>query len=70
MKPDASEDESEEENEEGDYTVYECPGLAPVSCLPLHILCSFCTLLSIVSLIVFIMWTDKLCKEWFIAKTL
>ena len=31
MKPDASEDESEEENEEGDYTVYECPGLAPVS---------------------------------------
>lgn len=29
MKPDASEDESEEENEEGDYTVYECPGLAP-----------------------------------------
>ena len=30
MKPDASEDESEEENEEGDYTVYECPGLAPV----------------------------------------
>ena len=31
MKHDASEDESEEENEEGDYTVYECPGLAPVS---------------------------------------
>lgn len=29
MKPDASDDESEEENEEGDYTVYECPGLAP-----------------------------------------
>lgn len=26
-----SEAESEEENEEGDYTVYECPGLAPVS---------------------------------------
>lgn len=23
--------ESDEENEEGDYTVYECPGLAPVS---------------------------------------
>lgn len=31
MKNDASEDESDEENEEGDYTVYECPGLAPVS---------------------------------------
>lgn len=29
MKNDASEDESDEENEEGDYTVYECPGLAP-----------------------------------------
>ncbi|XP_045195835.2 neural proliferation differentiation and control protein 1-like [Mercenaria mercenaria] len=29
MKHDASDDESEEENEEGDYTVYECPGLAP-----------------------------------------
>lgn len=29
MKHDASEDDSEEENEEGDYTVYECPGLAP-----------------------------------------
>lgn len=29
MKPDASDEESEEENEEGDYTVYECPGLAP-----------------------------------------
>lgn len=26
-----SEAESDEENEEGDYTVYECPGLAPVS---------------------------------------
>ena len=26
-----SEVDSEEENEEGDYTVYECPGLAPVS---------------------------------------
>ena len=25
------EDDFEEENEEGDYTVYECPGLAPVS---------------------------------------
>lgn len=25
-----SEAESEDENEEGDYTVYECPGLAPV----------------------------------------
>lgn len=25
--------ESDEENEEGDYTVYECPGLAPVSCI-------------------------------------
>ena len=35
MKPDASEDESEEENEEGDYTVYECPGLAPVRFLSL-----------------------------------
>ncbi|KAL5012040.1 hypothetical protein ScPMuIL_010591 [Solemya velum] len=29
MKHDASDEESEEENEEGDYTVYECPGLAP-----------------------------------------
>lgn len=26
-----SEVESDEDNEEGDYTVYECPGLAPVS---------------------------------------
>lgn len=26
-----SEAESDEENEEGDYTVYECPGLASVS---------------------------------------
>lgn len=26
-----SEQPSEDENEEGDYTVYECPGLAPVS---------------------------------------
>lgn len=25
--------ESDDENEEGDYTVYECPGLAPVSYL-------------------------------------
>ena len=31
MKHDGSDEESEEENEEGDYTVYECPGLAPVS---------------------------------------
>lgn len=23
--------ESDDENEEGDYTVYECPGLAPVN---------------------------------------
>lgn len=30
MKPDNS-DNSEGEAEEGDYTVYECPGLAPVS---------------------------------------
>ncbi|CAI9716945.1 proliferation differentiation and control 1-like [Octopus vulgaris] len=29
MKHDASDDESEDDNEEGDYTVYECPGLAP-----------------------------------------
>ncbi|XP_077986785.1 uncharacterized protein LOC144441127 isoform X2 [Glandiceps talaboti] len=29
MKQDVSDDDSEEENEEGDYTVYECPGLAP-----------------------------------------
>ena len=29
MKHDASDDESEEDNVEGDYTVYECPGLAP-----------------------------------------
>lgn len=28
-----SEADSEEENEEGDYTVYECPGLAPVSAI-------------------------------------
>lgn len=25
--------DTDEENEEGDYTVYECPGLAPVKCL-------------------------------------
>ena len=25
---------SDEENEDGDFTVYECPGLAPVSKLP------------------------------------
>ena len=31
MKQEASDEDSEEENEEGDYTVYECPGLAPVS---------------------------------------
>ena len=31
MKHDGSDEDSEEENEEGDYTVYECPGLAPVS---------------------------------------
>lgn len=29
-----SEAESDEENEEGDYTVYECPGLASVSFFP------------------------------------
>lgn len=28
---DASDYDSEEENEDGDLTVYECPGLAPVS---------------------------------------
>lgn len=26
--------ETDEENEEGDYTVYECPGLAPVCIFP------------------------------------
>ena len=31
MNKDGSDADSEEENEEGDYTVYECPGLAPVS---------------------------------------
>ena len=30
-KPENSDDDSEGETEEGDYTVYECPGLAPVS---------------------------------------
>ncbi|CAH1271411.1 NPDC1 [Branchiostoma lanceolatum] len=29
MKRNDSDDETEEETEEGDYTVYECPGLAP-----------------------------------------
>jgi len=29
MNKDGSDADSEEENEEGDYTVYECPGLAP-----------------------------------------
>lgn len=28
--------ESDDDNEEGDYTVYECPGLAPVSKFTLH----------------------------------
>lgn len=28
-----SDGDTDEENEEGDYTVYECPGLAPVSFL-------------------------------------
>jgi hypothetical protein len=49
MKHDASEDESEEENEEGDYTVYECPGLAPVSILTYILL--FGTLLMLSGLI-------------------
>ena len=30
-QPHGSDVESEEENEEGDYTVFECPGLATVS---------------------------------------
>ena len=30
MQHDASDYDSEEENEDGDLTVYECPGLAPV----------------------------------------
>lgn len=34
MKHDGSDEDSEEENEEGDYTVYECPGLAPVRRVP------------------------------------
>jgi len=29
LKDNGTDDDSEEENEEGDYTVYECPGLAP-----------------------------------------
>lgn len=41
MKHDASDDESEEDNVEGDYTVYECPGLAPVSIMlsALNLIC-------------------------------
>ena len=31
MNKDGSDVDSDEENEEGDYTVYECPGLAPVT---------------------------------------
>ena len=31
LNKDGSDVDSEEENEEGDYTVFECPGLAPVS---------------------------------------
>ena len=31
MTKDGSEVDTDEENEEGDYTVFECPGLAPVS---------------------------------------
>jgi len=31
MNKDGSDVDSDEENEEGDYTVYECPGLAPVN---------------------------------------
>jgi hypothetical protein len=31
MNKDGSEVDTDEENEEGDYTVFECPGLAPVS---------------------------------------
>ena len=30
VQHDASDYDSEEENEDGDLTVYECPGLAPV----------------------------------------
>ena len=29
-------DNESEDGEEGDYTVYECPGLAPVSLLKIH----------------------------------
>ena len=35
MNKDGSDVDSDEENEEGDYTVYECPGLAPVTISPL-----------------------------------
>ena len=35
MQHDASDYDSEEENEDGDLTVYECPGLAPVRSLTL-----------------------------------
>ena len=31
MNQEASDDDSDEENDEGNYTVYECPGLATVS---------------------------------------
>ena len=31
VNKDGSDVESDEENPEGDYTVYECPGLAPVA---------------------------------------
>ena len=31
LTKDGSEADSDEENDEGDYTVFECPGLAPVS---------------------------------------
>jgi hypothetical protein len=31
-----SEAESDDENDEGDYTVYECPGLASVIMISLH----------------------------------
>ena len=31
LTKDGSEVDTDEENEEGDYTVFECPGLAPVS---------------------------------------
>ena len=45
MKPDGSDEDSDEENEEGDYTVYECPGLAPVSLL-VHVIKAWVTLLT------------------------